>query len=447
MTLLYTQGFEGYDVGGGITALQKDFMHNINTAGAEAGLIAGRNGYGIAAFAADNQNSFTGLWGHYIPTAGLSSEDDWIVGLAFYSNNSEFINSGGSRAPVIQFADSDGLAILTVYVASGTLNVRIGNSLTSGTKLGFANVLMTTKVWHYIECKVKFDTAAGGSVVLHVDEEEVMNVSSVVTSTSDIRPSMICVGGGTQNNNFRVDDIYICDDLGTVNNTFLGDVRIEKLTPTSNGTTSDFVGSDADSTDNYLLVDDVITVTGTATGGGTSTLVDTALTEADDFWNGKLLKLHDISTDEDFEVTVTAFVASSDTITFTPALSNAVVSGDTYSLGYLGSDDDTTYVESKVAGIKDTYAFTNSATTTPAEIVAVSVKSNVRKSDAGSRTFVHVAKNGTTTNELDSASLYPSVTYRYMESIFELDPNDGVTPITWTRTEVDAAEFGYKVAT
>jgi len=367
MTLLYTQGFEGYDVGGGITALQKDFMHNINTAGAEAGLIAGRNGYGIAAFAADSQNSFTGLWGHYIPTAGLSSEDDWIVGLAFYNNKSEFTNSGGSRAPVIQFADSDGLPILTVYVASGTLNVRLGNSLTNGTKLGFANALMTTKVWHYIECKVKFDTAAGGSIVLHVDEEEVMNVSSVVTSTSDIRPSMICVGGGTQSNDFRVDDIYICDDLGTVNNTFLGDVRIERLSPSGAGTTTDFTPSAGA---NWDAVDDIT--------------------------SGEILR-----------------------------------------------DDDTTYVESKVAGIKDTYAFTTSATTTPAEIVAVSVKSNVRKTDAGSRTFVHVAK-APEGDEDDSAALYPSVTYRYMESVFETDPNSGVA---WLIADVNTAEFGYKVAT
>jgi hypothetical protein len=42
-----------------------------------------------------------------------------------------------------------------------------------------------------------------------------------------------------------------------VNTDFLGDVRVQALLPTGNGNSSQLVGSDGNSTDNYLLVDEV----------------------------------------------------------------------------------------------------------------------------------------------------------------------------------------------
>jgi hypothetical protein len=52
------------------------------------------------------------------------------------------------------------------------------------------------------------------------------------------------------------DDFYICDSAGSVNNDFLGDRRVDVYFPNGNGNSSQMVGSDANSTDNYLLVDD-----------------------------------------------------------------------------------------------------------------------------------------------------------------------------------------------
>ena len=54
----------------------------------------------------------------------------------------------------------------------------------------------------------------------------------------------------------KVDDLYVCNGAGTSNNDFLGDVAVYNLLPNGNGFYSQFVGSDADSTDNYLLVDE-----------------------------------------------------------------------------------------------------------------------------------------------------------------------------------------------
>ena len=49
-----------------------------------------------------------------------------------------------------------------------------------------------------------------------------------------------------------IDDIYVC----TGDDPFLGDIIVETLYPNGNGTVNQWVGTDANSVDNYLLVDD-----------------------------------------------------------------------------------------------------------------------------------------------------------------------------------------------
>lgn len=61
-----------------------------------------------------------------------------------------------------------------------------------------------------------------------------------------------------------------------------------------------------------------IAVDGGADSGTTTTLVDAALTEADDFWNNSLLIII-TGTNKGHTAVVTDFVAATDTLTFTPA--------------------------------------------------------------------------------------------------------------------------------
>jgi hypothetical protein len=74
---------------------------------------------------------------------------------------------------------------------------------------------------------------------------------------------------------------------------------------------------------------------GTATGGTTTTLVDTARGETDDYWNGGTLLIvettDNLAPQGEFAV-VSDFAATSDTLTF-PALTAAVGAGDRYALG------------------------------------------------------------------------------------------------------------------
>ncbi len=72
-------------------------------------------------------------------------------------------------------------------------------------------------------------------------------------------------------------------------------------------------------------------VNGTADSGSTTTLVDDALTQADDYWNGGYITF---TSGKNYGETrqVTDFTASSDTVTFSPALPYAVDSTSKYRL-------------------------------------------------------------------------------------------------------------------
>ena len=88
--------------------------------------------------------------------------------------------------------------------------------------------------------------------------------------------------------------------------------------------------------DSHLrLVHGAATVVGTATGGSTSSVVDTARTEADDYWNNSWLYIAS-TTDSKAplyeESLVADFTAANDTLTLSPALTAAVGATDTYEL-------------------------------------------------------------------------------------------------------------------
>src|SRR5690606_10747881 len=69
------------------------------------------------------------------------------------------------------------------------------------------------------------------------------------------------IGGGDPN--CMVTDIYVLDGTdatatqGAPFNDFLGDHKVETLIPVGNGANSDLLGSDGNSVDNYLLVDEL----------------------------------------------------------------------------------------------------------------------------------------------------------------------------------------------
>ena len=102
-------------------------------------------------------------------------------------------------------------------------------------------------------------------------------------------------------------------------------------------------------------------------------------------------------------------------------------------------DDETTYVESPDVGDKDTYTYGNLVTAS-GTVYAVAPIPRARKTDAGSKTFVSVARLSGT--EADSSAQTALDTYIYRQDIRETKPGGGA----WTIADVNSSEFGIKVA-
>lgn len=163
--------------------------------------------------------------------------------------------SVGSSVSIIQF-NSDAGATLHTHLETlnpGELRVsRNGTALASTSGLG-----LVADVWYYIECKF-FLHDATGTVEVRVNGVTVINATGLDTKnagTKAVYDSFVFKGQGSSVN-VDFDDLYILNGAGGAYNAFLGDITVETIKPSGNGNASDFLGSDGNSTDNYLLVDD-----------------------------------------------------------------------------------------------------------------------------------------------------------------------------------------------
>ena len=152
---------------------------------------------------------------------------------------------------------SDGRALHTYYnvkVIRDAANNRWGVLDRTGTTYG-ANGGCLLDTWYYIELQATIANSPGGSWEFRVDGVTHISASSRDTLYAG---DGTCQFGGSNSgevDGMYMDDFYLLDSTGTTNNDFLGICKVETDLPSGNGNSSVLVGSDADSTDNYLLVD------------------------------------------------------------------------------------------------------------------------------------------------------------------------------------------------
>lgn len=160
-------------------------------------------------------------------------------------------------------------------VASGTLEVYRGAS--SGTLLQAIPVAFQANAWHFIEFKLKVNDASG-VIEVKIDGTVVYTFAGdTCAQSSETTINMIRLG--TVASSFY-DDFYMLETAGAAPNSYLGDVAVETLFPNNNGTTSQLVGSDGNSVNNYQQVDEVPAVIADYNGSATVNQKDTyALTD------------------------------------------------------------------------------------------------------------------------------------------------------------------------
>lgn len=222
-----------------------------------------RFGYGLAW---NGQNGATAA----VPFAASS---EIVFGMAVNHTGSS------SRAQVSFRGDSGATTHIVAILESNFWRIERG-----GTRIAATGFIPSG--WHYVEMSVTIsDTVGTFKLRLNGGSTNIIDFSGDTknggTNTTIDRVDFGAYGAGSST---PIDDVYILNTSGSINNTFLGDIRVATLMPDGGGNRSQLVGSDGNSTDNYLLVDEkpysTADYNGSATigNGDTYTLQDLPVT-------------------------------------------------------------------------------------------------------------------------------------------------------------------------
>lgn len=115
-------------------------------------------------------------------------------------------------------------------------------------------------------------------------------------------------------------------------------------------------------------------------------------------------------------------------------------STDNYALVNAAAPSASSYVQSDVVGAEDLYQVANMAHD-PSSVLGVLVTAAALKDDAGTRAIRLHAKSGTT-DARSAADINLGTGRARVHTLFETDPN---TSAAWTKSAIDAAQFGVEV--
>jgi hypothetical protein len=207
-------------------------------------------------------SSTSSRFGNY--ALGLSSSNNLAIPAAakvtvgFAYNLSSFATTA---VPISLWGDGGTTQHLTLTIeTTGVINLRRGTA--SGTIIATGSASWPgLSQWRSIQIQATI-ADAGGTCIVKLDNATIINFTGDTknggtnTTIDRISPN---VGGSSAP---LLDDLWICDGVdatatqGAPNNDFLGDIGVFPLHPNGNGNYSQLAGSDGNSTDNYLLVDE-----------------------------------------------------------------------------------------------------------------------------------------------------------------------------------------------
>jgi hypothetical protein len=148
--------------------------------------------------------------------------------------------------------------VLWQIQSDGTIAVFSGpHGLNPGVLLGQTSplVAITLGRYYYIEFQAVINQA-NGAVIVRINGQVVLNLSSVNTSPNgDNVVDVVQIVGPGGTSFVYVDDLYVTDDSGSSNQSFLGDVQIGLIMPASPGDYSQW--TPVPGSTNYLMVNEI----------------------------------------------------------------------------------------------------------------------------------------------------------------------------------------------
>lgn len=160
---------------------------------------------------------------------------------------------------LFQYKEGATKHITARFDATGHIQFVFGTE-TSTTVLLTSAATFTIGTEYYIETKLTIDNTAG-AIEFRVNGAADSSVSGIDTRNGGTAGLIDIFTFGTNTtysgagSTAYIDDFYMCDTAGSVNNTFLGDVRVDCLMPNADGTYLD--GTPSTGTTHYTLVDEI----------------------------------------------------------------------------------------------------------------------------------------------------------------------------------------------
>lgn len=182
----------------------------------------------------------------------LDAQPTWIVGCALRITAYPTAGAAG----LIEWQDAGAIQGRLLIGTTGTFSYTRG--LTPVGAASTATIALNT--YTYVECLVTIHDTAG-VVTVRLDGTTVLSLTGIDTqATGNAVADTIRLGNHGSGPTFQfgtedLDDVYICDGSGAApHNTFLGDCRVDVLSPTADGAHSAWTPSTG--TSHFALVDE-----------------------------------------------------------------------------------------------------------------------------------------------------------------------------------------------
>ncbi|KKN66974.1 hypothetical protein LCGC14_0466540 [marine sediment metagenome] len=210
MTLLFMDSFDHYDIG--------DILKKWTS------------GYGITISAGNGRNGTDALFlggsgGREVLKTLSSSHTTLIVGFAV-----KFAAFTPFSSTFFYLIDMATEQVSLDINADGTISVKRG-----GAVLATSSESFQIDAWYFLEFKVLINNGAG-TIDLRVNEISwISEVAQDTQQTANNSVNVIKFRGGTSVVSSYIDDLYVMNNSGAVNNDFIGDYRVEALLPNGAG--------------------------------------------------------------------------------------------------------------------------------------------------------------------------------------------------------------------
>lgn len=264
MTLRAFDGFDGYKDNDNLGQVQGDWQwgYQVNPASPVLPLqiVTGRGGVGQAIQLTAGSQVLTKTMG----AVGGSLNSDEVTlfyGMAFYFNQDALNSFDYIDLNIMDWTANQIQIYVRLNFRSGVVQVyRYPSTLLGSTSAAQFN----THGYNFVEVGSTIDNSAGevevrvaGRTVLHLTSQDTQSTANAFQNGLTITQQQFSSSSGSTFRTVNIDDFYVCDATmggGTIpTNTFLGDCRSARMTPTTDYAVT---WTPLSGTDNYAMVDE-----------------------------------------------------------------------------------------------------------------------------------------------------------------------------------------------